>query len=942
MLIFVATLCCQSPVLLLGQQPELQWREDFKHQSITHRPALEVNYSDAARTAFRVLGERYRLTGELRKPHRLVDDSGRPWLWMEMEDGDGQVYSTRHSRRPSRINLYRRGPYFCEVHWLDLQLATKEGRSAPLRGDLALYCYPEKILAEITWHGAAAFAARRMTVQGIAPKKFNCSAFASGTRQAFSFPLFGEEEPLPDSAFTLLEGKTPVRYDARKGCYVVGTVTSGSFQKEFYETPNRYETATFSLRNDAKPRKVYICHESVIGGAIVEGGVVLDKVGRPMPLVVQVSKNFAGEKEEKFYNPRDTPFSETFFPLYLRPGEQTTLTSLHLYQNWGRHMTKHWSSLGAWMDYFHSSTGVTETTCYVPFKFAGFGGVSIADFRAMSQETFWSGQPQHDNLAGHSFLSFHDGKNWQHSKYESTSYRSTGPNWYDIRLNYLSADGTIKVIADVWETPQEDELRSFFNVRYEVQKPLRIENAQANFRFLSMTSSIQGLRFTRLAASGTGDLPIDFSKAPFPVRGLTLPKQNAYLAIYGDHVRNRGSNAIIIREFTGPRRIGPAASLQVGPYQNRFARDGKRDTRLLLVPDVDRLELETGDVFEINGYWLPYGSRDNAETPRRETVTYGIDSPKVTSCKQGTVLSNLPVRIKASEDRAEFSITGGSDLIPVIVTGLSDWRHPRIWRKEKDRWRLLAHARNTDHDGYQVFCDEENTFGAVFLVGSDATEQTLKVSVGEVVGQGDKISAEMDASDVGMVPPAVALLGPKAADRLRLIYPRVDSSKGSIVKWKSSEGGSLWFKAAEGSRTSGGRVTPNQEDVDLEYWWQNDAKGASPRFMLDLKGTSFEDPKGERTRVLTAEGWRKIDATKGRVAGTGVVAVTSTDGKQILCMAWPKASGVVAGTDLKIGVTLQPARFPANRRYHIRGKIYLLDSDLEILKDRIGKEMSIF
>ena len=134
--------------------------------------------------------------------------------------------------------------------------------------------------------------------------------------------------------------------------------------------------------------------------------MILDQEGHPMPMVVQVSKNFAGEKEEKFYNPRDTPFSETYFPLYLEPGETVTLTSLHLYQNWGRHMTKHWSSLGAWMDYFHSSTGVTETTCYVPFKFAGIGGVAIADFRAMSQPTFWGGQPQHDNLAGHSFLSF--------------------------------------------------------------------------------------------------------------------------------------------------------------------------------------------------------------------------------------------------------------------------------------------------------------------------------------------------------------------------------------------------------------------------------------------------------------------------------------------------------------------------------------------------------
>ena len=59
------------------------------------------------------------------------------------------------------------------------------------------------------------------------------------------------------------------------------------------------------------------------------------------------------------------------------------------------------------MDYFHMSTGVTETTCYVPFNFAGLPGVSIADFRGFSQP-FWGSQPQHDNVAGHSFLRYLD------------------------------------------------------------------------------------------------------------------------------------------------------------------------------------------------------------------------------------------------------------------------------------------------------------------------------------------------------------------------------------------------------------------------------------------------------------------------------------------------------------------------------------------------------
>ena len=935
------------PVSSPGQPWAENWREDFWHQPIARRPALEVNYTDATRTAFNVLAEAYRLRGELTAPHRLVHHDGTPWLWFELKDADGTVYSTQHSKRPSRINLYRRGPYFCEVHWFDLQPAMEDGTLAPVKGDVALFCYPEKILAEVTWHGVGAFEAVNLSAKGIAAREWDCAAFKSGTRQSFAFPLFGEDEPLPAEAFTLAEGKVPFRYDARRGCYVVGTVTSSGFQTHFYDTPNRYEAATFTLRNNDQPRKIYICHETVVGQGIVEGGAVLDAEGHPMPLVVQVSKNFAGEKEERFYNPRDTPFSETFFPLYLEPGETQTLTSLHLYQNWGRHMTKHWSSLGAWMDYFHSSTGVTETTCYVPFKFAGIGGVAIADFRAMSQETYWVGQPQHDNLAGHSFLSFYDGQAWQHSKYEGTTYRSTGPNWYDIQMKYVSADGSVRVTADIWETPQADELRSFFKVRYDVLKPLVVEDAEARFRLLSVASNIQSLRFTRFAASGTEGRAIDFGQGPFPVKGAPLPATNAFVAVYGDQTRNRGSNAVVVRQFKGPRGIGPAVTLQTGAYLGRSPRDRPEDTRLLLVPDVARLELKAGDVFEIDGFWLPYGARDDTETPRREAQTYGHGVPEVTSCTRGTVLGHLPVRIKAENNGAEFTLRGGSDLVPVVVTGMTDWRYPRLWRQEGERWRLLSHARNTDDDGYQVFCDEEGTFGTVFLAGTDEGEQTLKVSVGEPVPEGDKLilDAEDDTSVDRVVSP-VSFGASHNEWKIRLHFPQADSSADQTTRrtsWRTSEGNSLSFEATERVGRSGGRVSPNQDDLDLEYWWENGAAARveAPELLIDLEGTTFSDPNRERTWTLTTEGWQRVQGDLSGQAALGVVAVVSTDGTRVLCMAWPNARGPVAPAENRVGVTLEPVRFSSSRRYHVRGKIYLIEGDLTIVRDRISRDLSI-
>lgn len=915
------------------------WHDDFKHQPISQRPALEVNYTDTSRTAFQIKAQAYRLTGQLIQPHLLSDsDTGIPWLWLEMEDEEGVRYSTRFANGKSRINLYRRGPYFCEVHWLDMRLATEAGQLAPLKGDLALYCYPEKILAEVTWHGTDDFQAKSIQIKGLVTKAMPCKSFKNKTKQSFPIALFGEEPPLPDDAFTTLVGEVPFRYDYRKGCYVVGTYTSGSFQKEFYETPNKYETASFTVTNDSRPRKIYICHESAKGGAIVEGGVVLDQQGQVLPLVVQISKNFAGEKEEKFYNPHDTPFSETFFPLYLEPDESQTLTSLHLYQNWGRHMTKHWSSLGAWMDYFHSSTGVTETTCYVPFKFAGLGGVSIADFRAMSQEAFWSGQPQHDNLAGHSFLSFHDGKTWQHLVYETTIYRSTGPNWFDVQMNYLSADGSIRVTVDIWETPQADELRSFFKARYEVLKPLVIEDAQVHFRLLEVTSSIQRLRFTRFAANGTPDLGLDPTKAPFPIKGLSLPKENAYLALYGDTTRQRGSNAIIIREFSGPGDISPAAGVQWGPYRGRLCHDKAQDTRLMLVPDVNTLKLKPGDVFEIDGYWLPYGPLENAETPRRELKLYGKGYPHITQVTRGELVSHLPVIVRAQENRAEFVLQGGKDYVPVIIKGLTTWEYPRLWKKEKHTWRLLSHARNTDHDGYQVFSNEGGRFGAVFLVHSNEQKQHLRVTTGKVVQHKPKLALSVVPSDSHL--PKLSFSSCTNASPILLSFPNADMRPaGSPPKWQSSEGASLWFQSDEPGWKRGGRISPNEEDMDLEYWWQNRSQNnlhPEPTFRIDVTGTEFEDPDKNRTWALTNQGWT-IANTK--YMGTSALAVVSNCGKYVLAMAWNNTKAVSVNGPLEVRLK---SKSIIKKRIHVRGKIYLMEADLDVVADRIRKELDLW
>ena len=913
------------------------WGNDFRLQPIEQRPGLEVRYTNAEREAFEILAREYHVAGQLRKPHLMRDArSDELWLKLSMTDGAGEVYTGEFSASRSRINLYRRGPYFCEVHWLDITLAGESGEAMPLKGDLTLYCYPDKLLASITWHATEAVGSQVLSISGKASHKFTTQPFVVGKPQTFDFAIFGEEPPLPGSALKTVKAEMPLRYDPVRGCYTIGSHNPGSFQPHFYHHPNHYETVQLRIDNDDRRRVIYVCHETASGSkGQVEGGVLLDTEGHPLPITVQISKNFAGEKEEKFYNPRDTAFSETYFPLMLAPGESCTVSSLHLYQNWGRHMVKQFSSLGAWMDYFHSSTGVTETTCYVPFKYGGLKGIDIADFRAMSQPAFWGGQPQHDNVAGHSFLSYRDESGWRYMAYRGTTYSSTGPNWMDIRMDHLSSDERIRGSIRTFELPQKDELRNFIHVRYEVLKPITIDRARENFRLLTVATWVQRLRYTHFAASGAPNVKLSFDKDHFGVLGHPLSSRPCFAALYGE---SKGSNAILLRSWSAP--FEPAASVLC-------RKNG--DTRLMLVPNSDKLTLKPGDTIEFEAVFLPYGEVNGAKTPGREVIAYGSQAPTVTQVLNGEKIGDFPTIIRAHDDRAEFIVRGGRDLIPVIVTGLTDYREPGLWQKTQDGWRVLSHARAGQKDGVQVFCTTDRQFGAVFLVASDDTSQYLRVTLGQDAEMPARITAKPQRTGKEPDASVVLIRTPWMQAPISLHFPASvgigdDTLTGRSVEpaWKRDADGSLWFEKDAGGQLIGGRLSPNEEDVDLEFWLKNGSKrelSFAPTFRPVLEGTEFADG---RIRVHKRGTWRPVSEMSTSQADNGCdrVAAMSADGRYVFCLAWPAPVSLAADSPAP-GVHLDPVlpSCPPGKRIHIRGKLYLMRGALEELDARVRREV---
>ncbi len=840
------------------------WKNDIAHQPLSRRPRIEARYTSAARTGFEILAERYRLAVDMKSESGqkvsslgvegtkgLDETLGVGGISIQMIDSNDTVYSSLNSREASRVNIYRRGPYYIESHWLDVQLADASGNVAPIKGEVVFYSYPEKTHVGLILHVtgqirvkcaalvvesnasscaspteckleggvrindfvllgrsdvSASFAliyptpggvddvTMERTDSGVKVCNFVYSHEAhSGAAVTWNegdkpsayfeiFPVDGTEigddlraevQPLLSTSMSATSGHA-LGYDPIRGCYKVQTDNNGGFSYH-YEHPNDYEIAALSIRNDTIPRKIYLMHETRKNPGLVECGVVLDENGSALPITVQISKNFAGEKEEPFYNPEDTPFSETFFPLYLEPEETRTLTSLHLYQNWGSHPLKQFSSLGAWMDYYHMSTGVTETTCYVPFLFGGLDGVSIADLRPMSQR-MWSSQPQHDNVAGHSFLRYQeqDGR-WHFVEYTGTTFRGTGPNWADMSMSYLSDDGKAKVTIDVFELPQTDELRNFIHMRIDFlgDIPVRDGDLARNVRLLNISSWVQRLRYTTVAYGGpTGEplvVPIKLNDG-FTLAGAPLPSKNGFATIYPDQ---HGANAYIVRSFRG--KIGgedaaPGVSvlgqkngdtvLMLVPLTSPSPLSPKEsaETTTSLSPPRERAEtttslsppresaattaslsppreragvrgIQAGDWIEADLFIMPYGGGTQDWKPaQKAALDYGLNEPKVTSMTTGSKISDFPTRIALNDDGiAEFSVTGGMNYIPIIVEGSKDYVCKRIYLMDNGEKKLIDHAQKGERDGYQVFAEDDGTFGWVFLVMADGKEHRYRV-----------------------------------------------------------------------------------------------------------------------------------------------------------------------------------------------------------------------
>lgn len=531
-------------------------------------------------------------------------------------------------------------------------------------------------------------------------------------------------------------------YDALRGYYKF-TLAGTNFGEAYYNSPNKHYALKFNITGDELDRKMYIMAYTTAGG--LECAVLLDKDGMPLPVPMEVGKNFRGDGDQTIFNKDDPSFGETYFPMVLGAGETKTYTLLNIYQNWGKYPLKQLSFIQFTTPYYHLSTGVTETNCIVPWMYMGPG---LPDHRAMSAP-LWPDQPQHTLGGSHSFIRYtnEDGKLIISENVDNTVL-SYGPTYAEVEMKYLTTDGKIAATYTHMEMPQTDENRTYYTFRYKFLEDITFENFAEDFSFYAVTQNGTGAPYEKVGY-------LDESNQPQVVDSVAMTGAKSKTYTLGDNApyfdffcvsnctnENGYVNlSFLISDWT--------VKMSGEEIDTRFVvtNEGKY---LYLSMNMGKAEFKAGDEISFDAILMPWGSQEsvydgsNGKAPDqnvRDVRENSILNPfKAAALKNCDVVEStwLPTLRSTNGKTAEFTISGGEGNVAIRVYGFENLTAPRFFEKVDGRWEefSVSSADTPDklgnghyYDGYMVYYDGDGTFSYSFVTTiNDGEERSFRIT----------------------------------------------------------------------------------------------------------------------------------------------------------------------------------------------------------------------
>lgn len=524
------------------------------------------------------------------------------------------------------------------------------------------------------------------------------------------------------------DSATFIGYDPLRGFYKFSIAGTG-FGDAYYNQPNKHFALNFSIIGDTKDRNMYVMAYTPSGG--LECAVLLDKDGMPLPVPLQVGKNFFGDGDQTTFNKDDPSFGETYFPIVLHAGETVEYTLLNAYQNWGKYPLKQLSFIQFTQPYYHLSTGVTETNCIIPWSYIGPG---LPDHRSMSAP-LWPDQPQHTLGGWHTFIRYTNSEGKliisENLKNTVTSY---GPTYAELEMKYLTTDGKIQATYTHMEMPQTDENRTYYTFRYKFLEDITFENFAEDFFFYAVTQNGTGAPYEKIGYLDENNQPQVVDSVAFAggkSQSFVLGDVAPYFDFFcvSDCTNEKGyiNLSFLISDWS--------VKMNGESVDTSFVVTNT-DDHLYLSMNMEKAEFKAGDEIAFDAILMPWGSQEsiydgsNGKAPDqnvRDVRENSILDPfKAEALNNCDVIEStwLPTLRSTNGKTAEFAISGGEGNVSIRVGGFENLTAPRFFEKIDGKWVefSVSSAETPDkkgnahyYDGYMVHYDGDGTFAYSFV-----------------------------------------------------------------------------------------------------------------------------------------------------------------------------------------------------------------------------------
>ena len=549
------------------------------------------------------------------------------------------------------------------------------------------------------------------------------------------------ENPLKITAVQREPTNTPLAtaVDREMGWQVV-TLRNDQTARDAEGRNKRIERVALTIANPSDHARVArLCFEKPRSVLAITGlsAMLCDAEGYPTGLPLQISKNWHAGKPRQTRGPRQPPRYRgpwyrglTMLTVPARTTVELQYTSVNALWGglpaashaqlslvgWGSNQLWEQAAMGAW----------GETLCFEPDQ--GQRGGAVLDTRPLM---VWSmgAAPRRKwgwthNVGGADFLVYHDRparKQWP-ARMRTLTLR-TCPVLTEAVTAGRSADDRIDLRYAVSLYRTDDVARGVYSFRYDVRKAVTFDRLvlfQCGGDHYSYTGERRfawgnetGMR-REWATRWGGNT---YRTTPVEIAGR-VPWFSMHQAVRRENDRGAWANrGIVIRRWRarlGGRPARPWAA-------ERGAKVRGRDTSLIdIVPPPTVRKLEPGDFVTgvIEHVVMPqraddyYGPNANlrkalerwGDTWRmihREAVGNDLD----VAVSIGTLERSRPTKIRAKNNRAEFTIAGGLGAVPITVTGLTGYRRPTLeMRAGSTQWKTVdqaVHGRDfwqTDYD----------------------------------------------------------------------------------------------------------------------------------------------------------------------------------------------------------------------------------------------------